>query len=116
MRAMAAEDADPGVARYTQQATPASVPAPAQTKAKKSRLRQRPAREAKAAADDARGATWAPLLCLEREASAAADAARAASGGGVDMGHGEESEESEKEHDAWRTYYEIYDNYFDYDL
>ena len=24
--------------------------------------------------------------------------------------------ESEEEHDVWRTYYEIYDNYFDYDL
>ena len=53
---------------------------------------------------------------LEREARAAADAARAASGGGVDMGLGEESAESEQEHDVWRTYYEIYDNYFDYDL
>ena len=42
--------------------------------------------------------------------------ARAASGGGVDMGHGEESEESEEEYDAWRTYYEILDNNFDYDL
>ena len=53
---------------------------------------------------------------LEREARAAADAARAASGGGVDMGHGEESDESEEEYDAWRTYYEILDNNFDYDL
>ena len=60
--------------------------------------------------------SWAPLLRLEREARAAADAARAASGGGVDMGLGEESAESEQEHDVWRTYYEIYDNYFDYDL
>ena len=68
------------------------------------------------AADDAREATWAPLLRLEREARAAADAARAASGGGVDMGHGEESEESEEEYDAWHTYYEIFDNNFDYDL
>ena len=34
----------------------------------------------------------------------------------VDRGHGEESEESEEEHDVWRTYYEIYDNNFDYDL
>ncbi len=97
-------------------ATHASVPAPAQTKAKKSRLRQRLAREAKAADDDAREAKWEPLLRLEREASAAADAARAASGGGVDMGHGEESEESEEEYDAWHTYYEIFDNNFDYDL
>ena len=97
-------------------ATLKGVPAPAQTKAKKSRLRQRLAREAKAAADDAREDTWAPLLRLEREARAAADAARAASGGGVDMGLGEESAESEQEHDVWRTYYEIYDNYFDYDL
>ena len=70
----------------------------------------------KAAADDAREDTWEPLLRLEREARAAADAARAASGGGVDMGHGQESEESEEEHDVWRTYYEIYDNNFDYDL
>ena len=69
--------------------------------------------EAKAAADDAREDTWKPLLRLEREARAAADAARAASGGGVDMGHEEESEE---EHDTFRTYCEIYDNNFDFDL
>ena len=31
------------------------------------------------------------------------------------MGHGQESEESEEEHDVWRTYSEIYDNNFDYD-
>ena len=45
-------------------------------------------------------------------------AARAASGpgGGVDMGNREESDESEEEYDAWRTYYQIYDNNFDYDL
>jgi hypothetical protein len=50
-------------------------------------------------------------LRLEREARAAADAARAASGGGMEEGHGEESEE---EHDAWPTYMEIYDNNYDY--
>ena len=72
--------------------------------------------EANAAADDAREATWAPLLRLEREARAAADAARAASGGRVDMGHREESDESEEEYDAWRTYYQIYDNNFGYNL
>jgi hypothetical protein len=32
------------------------------------------------------------------------------------MGHGEESDESEEEYDAWRKYYQIYDNNFDYDL
>jgi hypothetical protein len=52
-------------------------------------------------------------LRLEREARAAADAARAASGGGMEEGHGEESEE---EHDVLRTYMEIYDNNFDYDF
>ena len=66
----------------------------------------------KAAADDAREDTWEPLLRLEREARAAADAARAASGGGVDMGHREESDESEEEYDAWCTYYQIHDNNF----
>jgi hypothetical protein len=50
------------------------------------------------------------------EAKAAADDARGVSGGAVYMGHGEESEESEEEYDAWRTYYEIFDNNFDYDL
>ena len=50
---------------------------------------------------------------LEREARVPADAARAVSGGGMGEGHGEESEE---EHDVWRTYTEIYDNNFDYDF
>jgi hypothetical protein len=40
---------------------------------------------------------WAPLLRLEREVRAATDAERAASGGGMEEGHGEESEE---EHDV----------------
>ena len=31
------------------------------------------------------------------------------------MGNREESDESEEEYDAWRTYYQIYNN-FDYDL
>ena len=40
------------------------------------------------------------LLRLEREARVAADAARAASGGGMEEGHGEESKEK---HDVFRT-------------
>jgi hypothetical protein len=108
--AQAAEDAGPGAARYTQQATHANVPASAPTTATKSRPRQRQRRKPKAATGVAGEAVWAPLLRLEREARAAADAARAASGGGMEEGHGEESEE---ENDVWRTYMEIYDDNFD---
>ncbi len=111
MIAQAAEDADPGAASYTQQATHANVPAPAPTTATKARPRQRQRRKAKTETDDAGEAVWAPLLRLEREARAAAETARATSGGGMEEGHGEESEE---EHDIWSTYMEIYDNNFDY--
>jgi hypothetical protein len=34
----------------------------------------------------------------------------------MDMGHREESDESEEEYDAWCTYYQIHDNNFDCDL
>ena len=45
----------------------------------------------KTAADAAREATWEPLLRLVHEARAAADVAWAASGGRMEVGHGEES-------------------------
>ncbi len=35
---------------------------------------------------------------------------------GMDMGHREESDESEEEYYAWCTYYQIHDNNFDCDL
>ena len=58
LEAQAVEDADPSAAHYIQQGV--TVPAPA--KGKKSRLCRCLRREAKAAADAAGAATWAPLL------------------------------------------------------
>jgi hypothetical protein len=54
-----AEDADPGAAHYTQQATHAIVPAQTPTTATKWQPRQRQRRKAKAETDAAGEAVWA---------------------------------------------------------